>query len=177
MYDAFNETLRSWHNFYFMTGGATAGLLGLMFVAISLGANMVTAASEVEYEAFVTPSVLYFVAVLVICGLMLAPTHEPPILGVILLVGSLIGLSQSVRPILTLIRTARKHGDFVLADWLAQVIGPLVGFGLLVVAAAGFDFAQESLGFTTLWIATILLLLCAIANTWSLMIWIIKHRE
>lgn len=40
--DRFTETLRSWHNFYFMTGGATATLVGLMFVALSLGRHLVS---------------------------------------------------------------------------------------------------------------------------------------
>jgi hypothetical protein len=34
MPDVFNEMLHGWHNFYFMAGGAAAGLIGLMFVAL-----------------------------------------------------------------------------------------------------------------------------------------------
>jgi hypothetical protein len=39
--DAFTETLRSWQNFYFMIGGATATLVSLMFVAVTLGVQMI----------------------------------------------------------------------------------------------------------------------------------------
>jgi hypothetical protein len=177
MYTAFNETLRSWHNFYFMTGGASAALLGLMFVALSLGMNLISGTTRSEFRAFVTPSVIYFVAVLLICGVMLAPAYEPLMLELILCIGGVVGLGLIARSILLLIRTAFKNRDFILSDWLGQVLGPVVGFGLLLVGALEFYSAQTSLGFLVLWIATILLLLCAIANTWSLVIWIIEHRE
>jgi hypothetical protein len=42
MPDAFVDTLQSWQNFYFMIGGASAGLIGLMFVALSLGMRLLS---------------------------------------------------------------------------------------------------------------------------------------
>jgi hypothetical protein len=177
MHDAFNETLRSWHNFYFMTGGASAGLLGLTFVALSLGMNLITETSRTEFTAFVTPSVYYFVSVLLICAIMLAPAHEPPTLGLILGVGAVIGLILIAHPVRLLIRGAVTQGDFNVADWLGQIIGPVLGYGLVLLAAAGFGFMQASLAFSVLRSAAIVLLLCAISNTWSLVIWIIIRRQ
>ena len=61
MTDLFIDTLHSWQNFYFMIGGASAGLMGLMFVALSLGTHLVNDETISSVGAFVTPSIIYFV--------------------------------------------------------------------------------------------------------------------
>lgn len=60
MADVFTDTLHSWQNFYFMIGGASAGLMGLMFVALSLGTHLVNDETRASFPAFVTPSIIYF---------------------------------------------------------------------------------------------------------------------
>jgi hypothetical protein len=176
MTDAFLETLHGWHNFYFMIGGAAAGLIGLMFVALSLGLQLIRDVPKDESHAFATPSVIYFVSVLVIAGIMLVPEYDPVILGLLLLLIAVIGCFNMYRRWLKLLDSAIRHQDFFLSDWTAQIIGPILSYVLLFAAAVLFIISQWPLAFGTLWIASILIMLAAISNTWALVVWIIEHR-
>jgi hypothetical protein len=173
----FNDALHSWQNFYFMFGGSAATLLGLMFVALSLGTHLVNETTRDSIQAFVSPNLVYFVSALLVAGAMLVPTYEPPILGLILLVGGAVGLVRIAPSTRRLIAAAREHQDFTRDDWLAQVILPVTGYGLLLLTGVGFEIKQWSLAFTGSAVAMVLLLIAAIANTWSLVLWIIDQRR
>lgn len=176
MNDAFNETLRSWHNYYFMTGGAAATLVGLMFVALSLGMHLVNDDTRQNIHTFVTPSIVYFVSVLILCCIVLAPSYDPVILAVLLLIVGIVGLGISTPFFWRLIQAARINGDFNLWDWLSQVILPPIAYGLLIAAGICFFADQWALAFLGVWLVVILLLICAISNTWSMVMWIIEQR-
>lgn len=174
----FTETLRSWQNFYFMTGGAAAALLGLMFVAVSMGVQHLGSAEITEdMRAFVTPNILYFTSALLLACAMLIPTITPLLLAILLLVGGLFGLVRTVPSVLRLISVARRNQDFNRADWLAQIILPVTSYVLILIATLGFLLNRWSLAFMTAWLAMILLLIAAIANTWSLVIWVVEQRS
>jgi hypothetical protein len=175
MIEAFQETLLSWQTFYFTTGGASATLVGLMFVALSLGMNLITEVSKQEFEIFVTPSIFYFVSSMLLSFLMLVPNHTPSILALIIFIGATVGTVRTVRFVRHLMRIARRNQDFNMADWLAQVILPISSYLLALVAAIGFAAGQWSAGLSLLWIAVILLMITAIANTWALVIWILDQ--
>jgi len=51
--------LADWGNFYVIIGSAAAGLTGLMFVVITLGAEAQTISNEKGLRAFVTPTVVH----------------------------------------------------------------------------------------------------------------------
>ncbi len=172
----FNEILHSWQTFYFTMGGASAALIGLMFVALSLGANLVAETTYEDARVFVTPSVLYFVSVLLIACVMLVPAYSPLGLALVLFIGGLPGFVLTSQYAYRLVGIAKRNQDFILSDWLAQVIVPLSSYGLLLIVAAAFASDHADLAFIGAWLATVMLLLSAIANTWSLMAWIIERR-
>jgi hypothetical protein len=176
MTNPFIDMLRSWQNFYFMIGGAAAALMGLMFVALSLGTGLLNDDTRDEFSTFVTPSVVYFASVLLIAGAMLVPSYAPLALGVLLFVGGGVGLFRAVQHSRLLIRAANQYQDFNIWDWLAQVVAPVAGYGLILLAALGYGIDQWALAFMGLWLATLLLIICGIANTWSLVLWIIDQR-
>jgi xanthosine utilization system XapX-like protein len=175
MIEAFQEAVLSWQTFYFTTGGASATLVGLMFVALSLGMNLITEVSKQEFEIFVTPSIFYFVSSMLLSFLMLVPNHTPSILALVVFIGALVGTLRTVQFIWKLVRVARRNQDFNMADWLAQIILPISSYLLALVAALCFATSQWSTGFSLLWIVVILLMITAIANTWALVIWILDQ--
>ncbi len=67
--------LHDWHDFYLLIGTASATLIGLMFVAASVGASYFTTEREAPLRAFLTPTVLHFTAILVICLMSTAPSQ------------------------------------------------------------------------------------------------------
>ncbi len=151
----FTATLHGWQNFYFMVGGASAGLIGLMFVALSLGIHLVNAQTLTQMEAFATPSVLYFASTLLIACAMLVPDFIPLYLGVILFLGGIAGLLRSRSHIRQLVRVAIQYRDFTLWDWLSQIIFPALSYVLLLVGGIGFVVEQGSLALTGVWTASI----------------------
>src|SRR5205809_653515 len=108
MTDVVNETLHNWQNFYFMIGGASATLIGLMFVAVSLGIDLVSEANREAIRLFVPPSVIYFVSVLLLAAVMLVPGFSPPRLALILFVGSVVGLARVMPFAKRLYKIAKK---------------------------------------------------------------------
>lgn len=174
---SFTETLREWQNFYFMIGGAATGLIGLMFVAISLGMHLVSDENKESIKIFVTPSIFYFGTILIIACIMLAPNFEPPFLATLLLIVGIVGLVNTVPVARKLMAVARKHQDFDLLEYLGQIILPVANYVLLTACAVGFAATHWTLSLVGLWLANILLLLAAISNTWSMVIWIVEQRE
>jgi hypothetical protein len=177
MTEVFNETLRGWQNFYFMTGGAAATLLGLMFVALSMGTHLITDEVRQEIDTFTSPSIFYFVSVLLLACVMLYPVISVVVLGVLLLLGGVSGLAWTAPRIRLLILAARKHQDFGVADWLGQIILPGLTYPLILIAGLCFVANQPLVAFGGVWLSTIWLLVCAIYNTWSLVVWIIMQRN
>ena len=114
--EIFIDTLDSWQNYYFMLGGAAAALIGLMIVALSLGTRVVSKTTIEDIKAFATPSVLYFVWVLMLSVVMLVPAESPTFLVVSLIPGGIFGLISAFPYIRRLIRTGIEHQDFLISD-------------------------------------------------------------
>src|SRR5215831_268338 len=70
------ELVDDWHDFDLLIGTAAATLVGLMFVAASIGASIFTEKNHAAMEAFISPTVVHFTTVLVIAVLAVVPTHE-----------------------------------------------------------------------------------------------------
>lgn len=175
--EVFIAGLLRWQSFYFMLGGAAAALIGLMLVALSLGIRVVSQTTLVDIKAFATPSVLYFVWVLMLSAVMLVPSESPLFLSIILLPSGICGLAWAFPYIRRLIRAGIDHKDFLVSDWLSQVILPVGGFTLLIVSALGLLGGEQSLAFDGIWLATIALMIAALTNTWSMVVWIIEHQR
>ena len=164
------DALRDWHDFYVLIGTAAATLVGLMFVAASIGASYFTVEREHGLHNFLTPTVLHFTATLVACLVVLAPNHGPLSLAIILFVGSIVGLCYSGRRWLVVRR--RKY-EIDLADQLWYLVGPLTSYAL-IAAAAGLVLsrADPELGLDLLSAGLVLLLLLGIRNAWDMTTWI-----
>src|SRR5262249_31529398 len=112
--DAFNEALRGWQNFYFMMGGAAATLAGLMFVALSLALHLINDRTRDQMRIFATPSIIYFVSVLLIAGTMLIPILTPEWLTLLAFVCGGIGTARAAYVALRLAEAARHYSDFTV---------------------------------------------------------------
>ena len=75
------ELLHDWHDFYVLAGTASATLVGLMFVAASIGSSIFNEQHRAPMTAFLTPTVVHFAAVLFTCLLATIPTHSWRTLG------------------------------------------------------------------------------------------------
>jgi hypothetical protein len=79
-------TFTSWHDFYVTMGTASASLIGLLFVAISLNLDAITGESRDELRAFAEQAFNSFSSVLLIAVFFLIPERDPGVLGGLYLV-------------------------------------------------------------------------------------------
>lgn len=177
MIDLFNETLHSWQTFYSTVGAASAALIGLMFVALSLGMHLINETTKEAFDVFATPNVFYFVTALVLSGVMLVPAYEPPIFTGVIVVGGLAAAVNAWFHTWALFRSGQRNQDFNRWDWFSLVILPSISYALLPIAGIFCALDRWPAAFTILWIATLLILICGIAGTWGLVIWIIYQRR
>jgi hypothetical protein len=170
------ELLRLWHDFYTLMGAASATLVGLIFVAISIGAGSFSSErGKVAMRSFLSPTVLHFSAVLFICLLATIPTETWDSLGVLLCIVGLIGAAYSIWNS----RRMSKYGitasiDLIDRLWYARL--PILIYLLIVAVGASLTLRIDA-ALNALAIALILLLLAGIRNAWDMSVWIIQHRE
>jgi hypothetical protein len=173
---AFGEAAATWQNFYLLVGGAAATLVGLMFVAVTFGANLVTPETSTTARSFLDPTFAHFVQVLFTACLIEIPTMTPLLLGIGLLgmaalrSVNLVGILRNMR------EASRRHRDVEWSDWVSGGIVPALVY--LTVATSGVAFILgSSVAFTILVIATIVILMNGILGAWELMVWMAVARS
>jgi hypothetical protein len=164
------ELLHEWHDFYVLVGTVSATLLGLMFVAVSIGTAIFNDALRPAVTAFITPTVRHFAAVLFACLLATIPTHTWGTLGGLLGAGALAGSIPSGKLVVQMIIRHRFKVD--LDDRLFYALLPFVGY-LLALIAAALLLMQSTLGAEFIAAAFLTLLFAAIRNAWDMMVWIV----
>jgi len=164
------ELLHEWHDFYVLVGTASATLVGLMFVAVSIGTAIFNEDRSAGVTAFITPTVMHFAAVLFACLLATMPTHTWGTLGGLLGAGALAGSISSGKLVVQMIIRHRFNVD--LGDRLFYAFLPLVGY-LLALVAAALLLMQSAISADLIAAAVLTLLFAAIRNAWDMMVWIV----
>ncbi len=127
--------LQEWENFYVIIGSASAALIGLTFVVVTLIASIQQRGILGGVEgtaAFSTPTVVHFCAAFLIAAILSAPW---PVLWLPDLLLSIIGLA-GIGYVLIILRRARRQSSYrlVLEDWIWHVTLPFVAYTILFVA-------------------------------------------
>jgi hypothetical protein len=164
------QLLHDWHDFYLLLGTASATLVGLMFIAASIGATVFNEESRAALAAFLTPTVVHFGAALFACLVVMIPTHSWHSLGAVLAAGGLVGIVHSGRLVIQLVIRHRFNVDLV--DRLFYVLIPAAAY-LIALAAAALLFEQSALGGDLMAAALLVLMLAGLRNAWDMMVWIV----
>ncbi|MGA2740408.1 MAG: hypothetical protein ABSG65_23600 [Bryobacteraceae bacterium] len=166
--------LHGWDNFFIMAGTAAATLIGLLFVAVTVGTGFSKSSIVHGSRGFLTPTLIRFVGVLFLSLAVLAPWPSARPIGIILGLGGLAGLAYQIKVIV-----ARRQAGLVLLDWrgrLPYVGVPALGSGSLIVGAVGL-LAKRFFAPYAIAGAAVLLLFAGIYGAWDLTLWLIKNRE
>jgi len=170
MHAPLSELVHLWHDFYVLLGTAAATLVGLMFVTATIGANLFTEANREAMRAFLSPTVVHFSAVLLVCIAAIIPVENWRSFAILLAVCGVVGLVHSARVWLQLFVHRTFRVDVV--DRLFYALIPVLGY-VLVLASAVLLFMQWETGLLVLAAALMTLLLAGIRNAWDMTTFIV----
>ena len=164
MLEAVVLPLDTWQNFYVIVGTAAATLTGLMFVVITLLAQIQVPSPRSHVTVFTTSNVFHFGAVLLTAGILSAPWQALWPASLVLGLAGLAGVTY----MLIVLWLARNRLDYqpVLSDWLWYTVLPLLSYAALVVAAIVLP-SQPVPDLFGIAAVTMLLLFIGIHNAWD----------
>ena len=162
------EFFHSWHDFFILLGTACATLVGLMFIAISIGASIFKEENRPALEVFLGPTIVHFTSVLVLCVLATVPSHSWLSLAGL---ASLIGLAGFFYSARIWFRLTRSRYEIDYLDRFFYTVLPAIGY-LVMLFAASLLYEQSEWGLDAAAIGLITLLLAGIRNAWDMMTWI-----
>jgi len=137
------ETLQPFHDFFLLTGGVSATLLGLVFVAASIAATIPKEklGPDAARALWVMPIVYSFVRVIVVSAVGVIPGQTWRSFGLVLSALAVLDLSRSVWTTLGMTAFHRSQERLDLRDWAWYVIFP--AGATLLIAVTGFSLVME----------------------------------
>ena len=115
------ETLKEWRDFYVLMGTAGATLLGLLFIAVSLGAGYLTEERQSATRTFMSPVVVHFTTVFFLSAIALFPSHQARFFAALIGGTALIGAIISTYITIQIVRTDLTN---YVEDYLAYGLLP-----------------------------------------------------
>lgn len=163
-------SLSDWDSFYVITGSAAAALTGLQFVVMALVSETRMRSSTATIDAFGTPTIVHFCAVLFVSATLSAPWH---VLSLTALPIGGCGIAGVIYALLIARRTTRQ-ADYaaVMEDWIFHVILPCISYAVLLIAAILLPRHETDALFMTGAVA-LLLLFVGIHNAWDSVTYIV----
>jgi hypothetical protein len=165
---SYQTAVSGWHDFYILAGTASATLVGLLFVGLSLHLRVVIASPEVRSLARVT--LANFGAVLFVALFMVIPEDRSTaaieliasgVASLLIAAPSLLGAFQRQGRTLRMQRRDRSR--------LILRFGLSAASYLAVMVAGAMLFSSDS-AFTWLVVAIVVLLIISLRNTWDLLV-------
>jgi chromate transport protein ChrA len=158
------DTLLQWENFYIIVGSSAGALTGLQFVVIALVAQSQARTSKRELDAFGTPTIVHFCAVLLVSAILSAPW---PALSQAAVVVGICGAAGTVYSLIVVRRTRRTTNyKPELEDWIWHCVLPLIAYATLLIGGATLPFRHVPALFGIAVFALILLFV-GIHNAWD----------
>jgi hypothetical protein len=165
--------MQDWFGFYTVIGGATATLMGLLFVSVSINAATILHDAHGHSRRMAQQAFQNYIAVLLVSLLALFPSLSRwEFSFVMLLVTAAMAVWVLVRLYLTL---TKPHDTTSRLQLLSRQILTLLGFGMLIFAAARMVLNKGD-DRNLLAASTIVLLLAATRSSWMLLLGIARVK-
>jgi hypothetical protein len=170
------DALGRWHEFYMLLGTASATLVGLLFVAATVGSGVFTSGRLAALRVFLSASVIHFSTILIACLVVLAPGENWLSLGLMIAGCGVFGLAYYGLAWRDMQRDGlTKRIDLEDRIWYAAL--PVIGY--LFETACGIALAcRLNEACTALALSMGMLLIVGIHNAWDITVWsITRPRE
>jgi hypothetical protein len=158
--------------FYVVSAGASATLVGLLFVAVQIGPDLVTRGRVGPRHAIARSTFTVFAVILVLSLLFLVPQVSSRVRAIYAMAAAAAGTARAVRtwiPVWRDMRHGRAESRLWQTVWL--LVGPFLGYALLA-EAAGRELATNVTGTLDIGAgyAFVLLFVVALRNSWNLLV-------
>ena len=157
-----------WHDLFVAAAGASAALLGLLFVAVSINLERILQFKELPGRALEALMQLTCVLLVSLAGLVPGQSHVA--LGIeLLLVVAAIAAIVVRQPIVAVDDSGREPASWRVSRWTVRLAG------LVAIAIAGLGLVAEA-GGGLYWLAAGIALatVAAIAGAWVLLVEILR---
>jgi hypothetical protein len=167
--------LNGWSNFFTLTGAAGATLVGLLFVVVTLGADLSTSRRLDVARALMTPALYSFADVLLQGMVVLVPWPSDWPSGIIFAVMGIGGFIYRVNAV-RMRRQVRLKAINGPIDWIFHNAVPVVASVSLFAGGAGL-IAGAAFAPFAIAASSALLLVCGIYRTWSETLVLVASRD
>lgn len=130
---SFANSIAEWHDFYLLTVGAAATLLGLLFVVVSINLSLFTNPAHPQLRAEATDTFTCFLYLVLVSLIIVAPNPDPTSSGWALLIFSAVELVNTQRETGRARRLLRTGWRGYLLDLVPSVFCYV---GMMVLAGA-----------------------------------------
>jgi hypothetical protein len=162
-----------WHDFYLVLGPASAGLIGLLFVVMSLTAGIERSRGLRGAQIYMTPIVFHLGVLVLLSALALFPRMAAPAMGVAAAVCGLLGLAYAAYVCRAFLSKAVESYDGDL--WCYGLAVGLLYLGMIVAAVV--ILTGQAAGPYLLAVDQIVLFLLMVNNAWDLVVFITPRKE
>lgn len=168
---AFRELLATWHDYYLLAGTASATLMGLLFVSLSIHLERVVAEDGAHLEAMAREAFASFLIVLFISLIFLVPsTARHPMALNLMLMGVLRAILSARRIRKAFASTGRSEG-FDRRFFLLRFAFSLIASALLLLAGVALARPMPAeAGLAAIMVAVVFLLADAARSAYELLV-------
>ncbi len=168
---------QDWYNFYYLIGSAAAGLIGLMFVVVTLTAGRERSTVLHAAGLYLTPTLAHFAVVLATSATALAPNLPGHLRGGVLGAIEAMGLFYAARATIGIAWPRPGASPAHPSDlWCYGVAPTAIYLGLCGVIGLTF-WPREAWAPIAMAGLLLALLLLAIRNAWDLVTWMAAARS
>jgi hypothetical protein len=158
-----------------LLGTASATMVGLLFVAATVGSGAFTTGRRAALRVFLSASVIHFSTILVTCAIVLVPVLNWESLGVMVAACGIFGLGYYGLTWRDMVRDGLSQ-RIDLEDRIWYAMAPVVGYLIETGAGAGLALRRD-LGCEMLALSIGVLLVVGIHNAWDITVWSITRRR
>lgn len=164
--------MTAWHEFYDVVAGVAATLLGLLFVSVSLNAELILGADNKHSRRLAEQAFQNLLGALVIALVVLIPGIDAKALGITVLLSAGVWIAWViVRAYQSLRALARGLSRLSV---LRRFLAPVVAFAFLAYAGERMLNGRQETG--SMAAGVIMLLVSATAVAWDLLIRIAEEK-
>jgi amino acid transporter len=159
-----HDALLAWENFYIIVGSSAGALTGLQFVVMALAAETEMNTDTGEVDAFGTPTIVHFCAVLLVSAILSMPWSEISQAAIAAGICGAFGVGYT----LIVLRRARRTRNYKpeMEDWIWHTILPLLAYVTLLISSALIPL-NDAPPFFGIAAFALLLLFVGIHNAWD----------